>query len=52
MDPPAHYFGVPVVSARSAVELTHALKDAFAADHPTVIEAKVDPRHYLETVYD
>ena len=52
VDPPAHYFGVPVVSARSAVELTHALKDAFAADHPTVIEAKVDPSHYLETVYD
>jgi acetolactate synthase-1/2/3 large subunit len=50
--PPAHYFGVPVVGARSAAELTRALKDALAADHPTVIEAKVDPSHYLDTVYD
>jgi acetolactate synthase-1/2/3 large subunit len=52
VDPPAHYFGVPVVGARSAAELTRALKDALTADHPTVIEAKVDPRHYLDTVYD
>jgi acetolactate synthase I/II/III large subunit len=52
VDPPAHYFGVPVVGARSAAELTRALKDALTADHPSVIEAKVDPRHYLDTVYD
>jgi len=52
VDPPAHYFGVPAVGARSAKELAHALKNALAADHPTVIEAKVDPRHYLDTVYD
>jgi len=52
VDPPGHYFGVPVVAARSAVELSRVLKDALAADHPTVIEAKVDPSHYLETVYD
>ena len=51
-DPPAHYFGVPAVPARSAAELAHALTRALAADHPTVIEAKVDPRQYLETVYD
>ena len=51
-DPPAHYFGVPAVAARSAEELRHALKGALAAGHPTVIEAKVDPRTYLETVYD
>jgi len=50
--PPAHYFGVPVVGARSAAELTRALKDALAADHSTIIEAKVDPSHYLDTVYD
>src|SRR5712664_2739366 len=48
--PPAHYFGVPVVGARSAAELTRALKDALDADHPTVIEARVDPSHYLATV--
>ena len=50
--PPAHYFGVPAVGVRSAAELTRALKTALAADHPTVIEAKVDPGHYLQTVYD
>jgi acetolactate synthase I/II/III large subunit len=52
VDPPAHYFGVPAVAARSAEELAHALKEALAADHPTVIEAKVDPTSYLDTVYD
>jgi acetolactate synthase-1/2/3 large subunit len=51
-DPPAHYFGVPAVGVRSAVELERALTAALAADRPTVIEARVDPRHYLETVYD
>jgi acetolactate synthase I/II/III large subunit len=50
--PPAHYFGVRAVGVSSAAELTRALKRALAADHPTVIEAKVDPRHYLQTVYD
>lgn len=43
---------VPAVGARSAAELSQALKDALAANHPTVIEAKVDPSHYLDTVYD
>ncbi len=52
VDPPAHYFGVPVVGARSAGELARAVKDALAADHPTVIEVRVDPREYLDTVYD
>jgi acetolactate synthase-1/2/3 large subunit len=51
-EPPAHYFGVPVVAARSAAELAVALRGALAADHPTVIEARVDPAHYLDTVYD
>jgi acetolactate synthase-1/2/3 large subunit len=52
VEPPSHYFGVPAVGVRSAEELRHALGRALAADHPTVIEAKVDPSHYLETVYD
>lgn len=52
VDPPAHYFGVPAVGVRTAAELTRVLKDALAADHPTVIEAKVDPTHYLQTIYD
>jgi acetolactate synthase-1/2/3 large subunit len=52
VEPPAHYFGVPAVGVRSAAELMRALTDALAADHPTVIEARVDPSHYLQTVYD
>ena len=52
VDPPAHYFGVPAVGVRTAADLTRALTDALAADHPTVIEAKVDPTPYLQTVYD
>lgn len=51
-EPPAHYFGVPVIGARSAADLATALRQALAADHPTVIEARVDPGHYLDTVYD
>jgi acetolactate synthase I/II/III large subunit len=50
--PPAHYFGVPAVAASNAGELESALRRALAADHPTVIEAAVDPSHYSETVYD
>ncbi len=52
IEPPAHYFGVPVVPARTPAALARALENAFKADHPTVIEVAVDPRSYLETVYD
>ena len=50
--PPAHYFGVPAVGARTPGELAVALKTALAASGPTVIEAVVDASHYTETVYD
>jgi len=50
--PPAHYFGVPVTSAHTPEELAKCLRGALAAEHPTVIEARVHPGHYLETVYD
>jgi acetolactate synthase-1/2/3 large subunit len=50
--PPAHYFGVPAVGARTPDELAAALKQALAARGPTVIEAVVDASHYTETVYD
>jgi len=50
--PPAHYFGVPVVPARTPEALGKALRDALDADHPTVIEARVDAAQYGETVYD
>jgi acetolactate synthase-1/2/3 large subunit len=52
VEPPAHYFGVPAVAAGSADALARALRAALTADHPTVIEARVDPAHYLQTVYD
>ena len=51
-EPPAHYFGVPAVAAHSPDALESALRKAFAAKGPTVIEAIVDGSHYSETVYD
>jgi acetolactate synthase I/II/III large subunit len=50
--PPAHYFGVPVVEVRDARALRAAVTKALAADHPVVIEARVDGSHYMTTVYD
>jgi acetolactate synthase-1/2/3 large subunit len=51
-EPPSHYFGVPAVGVRDALALEEALRQALAADGPTVIEAVVDAAHYSETVYD
>ena len=51
-DPPAHYFGVPARGVRDAMALESAVREAFAASGPTVIEAVVDSEHYLDTVYD
>lgn len=50
--PPLHYFGVPVVAVRDAPSLQAAVARALAADHPVVINARVDGSHYLTTVYD
>lgn len=50
--PPAHYFGVPVIGVTDASGLESALETAFAASGPTVIEARVDPAHYMDTVFD
>jgi acetolactate synthase-1/2/3 large subunit len=52
LDAPAHYFGAPALTVRSAGDLEKALRDALRADGPTVIEAVVDAGHYMETVYD
>jgi acetolactate synthase-1/2/3 large subunit len=52
LDAPAHYFGAPALTARTAGDLEKALRDALRADGPTVIEAVVDGGHYMETVYD
>ena len=50
--PPAHYFGVPAVGARTPEELRSTLTEAFKAEGPTVIEAVVDAAHYDDTVFD
>jgi acetolactate synthase-1/2/3 large subunit len=50
--PPAHYFGVPAVGVDSGAGLERELRKAFAADGPTIIEARVDPAHYSQTVFD
>jgi acetolactate synthase-1/2/3 large subunit len=50
--PPAHYFGVPAVGVGDVEGLEAALAEALKADGPTVIEARVDPTHYMETVFD
>jgi acetolactate synthase-1/2/3 large subunit len=50
--PPAHYFGVPALGVRDSDALEAAVKAAFVAKGPRVIEAVVDSEHYLETVYD
>ena len=50
--PPAHYFGVPVLAATDAASLDAALERAFAASGPTVIEARIDPAPYFDTVFD
>ncbi len=50
--PPAHYFGVPAVGVESGAALERELAKALRSHGPTVIEARVDPAHYSETVYD
>jgi acetolactate synthase-1/2/3 large subunit len=43
-------FGVPVQTARTAVEFRTALETAFAQDGPAVVEAIVDSREYDDIV--
>ena len=50
--PPSHYFGVPAKGVETPDELAQALGAALQADGPTVIEALVDPAHYMDTVFD
>ncbi|HEX4932288.1 MAG TPA: thiamine pyrophosphate-binding protein [Gemmatimonadaceae bacterium] len=51
-DAPAHYFGVPALTARGPEELERQLRAALQAKGPTVIEARIDRAAYGETVYD
>jgi acetolactate synthase-1/2/3 large subunit len=52
MPPPAHYFGVPCVPARSAAEFGAALARARRSRGPVVIEAIVDGSRYEELLYE
>ena len=50
--PPAHYFGVPALAATDQASFEATFAHALAAPGPTVIEARVDPAHYIDTVFD
>ena len=50
--PPSHYFGVPAFGANTPDVLEKLLKKSFKLKGPSVIEAKVNPEHYMETVFD
>ncbi|HIF34292.1 MAG TPA: thiamine pyrophosphate-binding protein [Planctomycetaceae bacterium] len=44
------FFGVPVIPAIDADSYREALREAFAADGPVIVEAFVDPAEYRELV--
>jgi acetolactate synthase-1/2/3 large subunit len=50
--PPAHYFGVPCVPARTPLEFRAALRRAARSRGPVVIEAIVDGGRYAELLYE
>jgi len=49
-EPTNHYFGVPVIRATDSNSFQNALKEAFEADGPTLIEALIDPSEYNDLV--
>lgn len=48
--PTNHYFGVPVIRATNLTDYQNALKEAFCANSPVVIEAVVDGSEYDDLV--
>ncbi len=52
LEPPAHYFGVPVRAVRNQDELADAIRWGLALDGPSVIETFVDVEPYSKTVFD
>ena len=52
LEPPAHYFGVPVCGVRTQEELADAIKWGLSLDGPSVIETFVDVEPYSKTVFD
>ena len=51
-DSPAHYFGVPCRSVKTAKNFSAALDWAFTLKGPSVIEAFIDVESYSATVFD
>lgn len=51
-DPPAHYFGVPVVGAKDQTSFRQALTWALSHSGPSVIEAFIDATPYSYSVFD
>jgi thiamine pyrophosphate-dependent acetolactate synthase large subunit-like protein len=47
---PPHYFGVPVVPARTLDEVHAAIARGLASDGPLIVEAWVDPSEYDEVI--
>ena len=43
---PSHYFGVPVMAARTVAEVHDAVAHGLKADGPVIVEAFVDPAEY------
>lgn len=52
VEPPAHYFGVPVRAVNSEAELAEAIRWGLVLDGPSVIEAFIDVGPYSKTVFD
>jgi acetolactate synthase-1/2/3 large subunit len=52
IEPPPHYFGVPVRAVRNQAELVDAIRWALSLDGPSVIETFVDVESYSKTVFD
>ena len=48
--PPAHYFGVPVMTARTVADVHDVVAQGLKADGPTIVEALVDPSEYDEVI--
>ncbi len=46
----AYVFGVPVIEAKDADQYRSALKRAFAADGPAIVEARIDSSEYAELI--
>jgi acetolactate synthase-1/2/3 large subunit len=44
--PPPHYFGVPVMTARTVAEVHDAVAQGLKATGPVIVEALVDPSEY------